>query len=53
MLTTGIINKAKGERVFRSKLKSVDILKIRDLYNNNVYNTKELAKIYNIPKSIV
>jgi group I intron endonuclease len=43
----------KGERNNNSKLSEYDVLKIREIYSNKVYNIKEISLIYNVQKACI
>jgi hypothetical protein len=43
----------KGEHNGASKLKDVDVIQIRELYNNQDYTTIKLGEIYNVHRSTI
>lgn len=44
----GTFNIIKGEKASNSKLRNIDIIKIRDMYKTDKYMQKELAKIFGV-----
>lgn len=52
-LKTGLILRGKGENCKISKLKDIDILKIRENYNINNYTQLQVSKMFNISASYV
>lgn len=51
-VTTGL-NKVFGENNNKSKLRDRDIVRIRELYSNRLFNQTELAKKYNVDPSLI
>ena len=49
----GLSEVKKGEKSNLSILKESDVIKIRNFYGNNIYNTIELSKIFNVSKSCI